>query len=173
LNKAAPTLRRIDVPANMAAGIRIIALVLVGCCSLPAVAQQKSAPKDDLDVTMQIIVDPNAKLPEEVVRRIPLPASRTAASNANASKSSDTKTETGKVRDDDKKNDGGSKGVERAQESRELGREAADNARERAREAQQQREEARNANDKDRDKDKDRGPPDRPQPDRPPRPPRP
>jgi hypothetical protein len=170
LNSADPTLRRTDVPANMAAGMRIIALVLVGCCSLPAAAQQKSAQEDDLDVTMQIIVDPNTKLPEEVVRRIPLPASRTAASNANASKPSDTKAETSKARDDDKKSDGGSKGAERAQDSRELGREAADSARERAREAQQQREEARNSDDKERGKDKDRGPPDRPQPDRPPRP---
>jgi hypothetical protein len=167
LNTADGTLRHIRAP-NGVVSIRIITLVCLGCCSLPAVAQKKSAQKDDLDVTMQIIVDPNAKLPEEVVRRIPLPASRTAASNANASKSSETKAESGKVKDDDKKNDGGTKGAERVQESRELGREAADSARERAREAQQQREEARNSNDKDRDKDKDRGPPDRPN--RPPRP---
>lgn len=28
---------------------------------------------DDLDVTMRVIVDPNAKVPDEIVRKIPLP----------------------------------------------------------------------------------------------------
>ena len=29
--------------------------------------------RDDLDVTMHVIVDPDAKVPDEIVRRIPLP----------------------------------------------------------------------------------------------------
>ena len=43
-----------------------------------AAAQQPQEKRDDLDVTMQIIVDPDAKLPDEVVRRIPLPARKSA-----------------------------------------------------------------------------------------------
>jgi hypothetical protein len=56
-----------------------------------ALAQQQSDSKpeskqrqDDLDVTMQIIVDPDAKLPDEVVRRIPLPERKSAESAAAA-----------------------------------------------------------------------------------------
>ena len=143
----------------MNARVRVVVLALAVACS-SAMAAEQSTKHDDLDVTMQIIVDPNAKVPDEVVRRIPLPTARSAAPN---------RTPASKA-DEAKRPEGPANRNERAQESTELGREAADNARERAREAQQQREEARNANDKDRDKDKDRGPPDRPQPDRPPRP---
>lgn len=49
---------------------------------VPAIAQQQQAPAarggDDLDVTMTIITDPNAKLPDEIVRRITLPPPRPA-----------------------------------------------------------------------------------------------
>jgi len=51
-----------------------------GLCSLPALAQQQT-PADgggELDVTMTIIMDPNAKLPDEIVRRIALPPPRPA-----------------------------------------------------------------------------------------------
>jgi hypothetical protein len=146
---------------NMNACARIMALVLVSCCSLDAMAEDKPAKRDDLDVTMQIIVDPNAKLPDEVVRRIPVPTSRTVAPATAAPKSSESSV------------DPASKGVERDKEAREQAREAADSARERGREAAQQREEARNSDIKERDKDKDRDrpqPPDRPDPQRPPRP---
>lgn len=34
---------------------------------------------DDLDVTMRVIVDPNAKVPDEIVRKIPLPKPTTPA----------------------------------------------------------------------------------------------
>ncbi len=59
-----------------------------------ALAQQQSESKpkpaqgqDDLDVTMQIIVDPDAKRPDEVVRRIPLPERKPAdSSKPNADK---------------------------------------------------------------------------------------
>jgi hypothetical protein len=116
-------------------------------------SQTTSRQSADLDVTMQIIVDPNAKLPDEVVRRIPLPASRSAAADAAAENANKAKP------------DAADKGVERAQEARELGREAAESARERAREAAQQREEARNSDAKERGKDTER-----PEPQRPPRP---
>ena len=144
----------------MTARAPIIALALACSMSLNALAQDKADKRDDLDVTMQIIVDPNAKSPDEVVRRIPLPAPRPTSDPARAS------PEKGKP-------ESPSKELERSQEARELGREASERARERARETAQQREEARNANadrDKDKDKDKDR---DRDRPDPPNRPPRP
>jgi type IV secretory pathway VirB10-like protein len=150
---------------NMNTCARIVALVLVSCCSADAIAADKPAKRDDLDVTMQIIVDPNAKLPDEVVRRIPVPTSRTMAPAISARNSSEPAAEPAK------------KEKERDKAAREQGREAADSARERAHDAAQQREEARNSDakergkDKDRDKDRDRPqPPDRPSPQRPPRP---
>jgi hypothetical protein len=53
--------------------VRRLGLVLV--LNLPvAFAQTSPAPnRDDLDVTMRVIVDPDAKVPDEIVRRIPLP----------------------------------------------------------------------------------------------------
>lgn len=100
-------------------------LVLLCLAAESALAQDKPAPKpDDLDVTMQIITDPDAKLPDEVVRHIPLPPRKPPASPAsNATDAAD-------------------KGQERAREAKELGREAAERAKERAREAAEQREQA-------------------------------
>jgi membrane protein involved in colicin uptake len=150
----------------MNACVRIVALTLASCYSLSALAQEQGG-GDDLDVTMQIIVDPNAKLPDEVVRRIPLPAQRSSASSApptqSGAKPADTKPEPA------------AKESERRQESREVGKEAAESARERAKEAREeakeQREEARDAakdaKDKDKDKDKGKDRPDRPNPPRP------
>ena len=152
----------------MNACVRIVVLTLASCYSLSALAQEQASGADDLDVTMQIIVDPNAKLPDEVVRRIPLPAQRSSASSASPTPSGnkpvDTKPEAAK---------GPERGSERGSESREVGKEAAESARERAKEAREQateqREEARDAakdaKDKDKDKGKDR--PDRPNPPRP------
>jgi len=143
----------------MNACARVVVLAFACCLALPVVAQDKAGKRDDLDVTMQIIVDPNAKLPDEVVRHIPVPTSRTTPSGDSTTKSTP-------------KSDAEAKGLERAQEARELGREAAETAKERAREAAQQREEAReearNSDAKDRDKDKDPpGRPDRPNPPQP------
>jgi hypothetical protein len=134
----------------MNACARIVVLALAGLLATPAMAQDKAGKRDDLDVTMQIIVDPNAKLPDEVVRQIPLPTSR--ANSASAAKPPPTP-------------EAATKGKERAQEARELGNEAADTAKEKGRESAQQREEARNSNAKDRGKDN--APPDRPNPPRP------
>lgn len=81
---------------------------------------QKRA-RDDLDVTMQIIVDPDAKLPDEVVRRIPLPARKPDALPAAA------KEPAGKGEQPDRG---------RSEAAREL-------ARERSQQASEQREQAR------------------------------
>jgi hypothetical protein len=151
----------------MNACVRIVVLTLASCYSLSALAQEQASGADDLDVTMQIIVDPNAKLPDEVVRRIPLPAQRSSASSASPTRSGSKP---------DTKPDAATRGSERSQESREGGKEAADSARERAKEAREQareqREEARDAaNDaKDKDKGKDKDPPGRPDRPNPPRP---
>jgi hypothetical protein len=58
--------------------IALSALALMLLHSPGAAAQDNARPQaaaggDELEVTMHIIVDPNAKLPDEVVRRIPLP----------------------------------------------------------------------------------------------------
>jgi hypothetical protein len=100
-------------------------LVLLCLAAESAMAQDKPAPKpDDLDVTMQIITDPDAKLPDEVVRHIALPPRKPAAAPANNA------------------TDAADKGQERAREAKELGREASERAKERAKEAAEQREQA-------------------------------
>ena len=48
--------------------------------------------RDDLDVTMHVIVDPDAKVPDEIVRRIPLPKPAQPAPGA----TSTSTTESGK-----------------------------------------------------------------------------
>ena len=89
----------------------------------PAVfAQTPPANKsDDLDVTMRVIVDPNAKVPDEIVRRISLPKPAQPATPSN------------------KPAEPGAKGKERASEAREQGREfgqqISEEARSRAEEA--------------------------------------
>lgn len=77
---------------------------------------------DDLDVTMRVIVDPNAKVPDEIVRKIPLP--KPAQQPATPSK---------------KPADPGAQGQQRASDAREQGREfgqqVSEEARQRAEEA--------------------------------------
>jgi hypothetical protein len=137
-----------------------LALCLIMEC---AGAQQQPEPKrDDLDVTMQIIVDPDAKLPDEVVRRIPLPerkANPPQADPGNKTAKPDAAAEA-------------AENNERAREAKDVGREMGQNARERATEAAEQREEARRSaaeeRERERDRDRDPGPPANP-PGRPPR----
>lgn len=114
------------------AAAAIIALSWLGAQS--AWAAEKPAPKnEELDVTMQIISDPNAKRPDEVIRRIPLPtpkADNKAPSNATA--------DPGTPGQDNK-------GQGRADAAKELGGEMSERAKERAQNAAEQREEARRA----------------------------
>jgi len=79
-------------------------------------------PSDDLDVTMRVIVDPNAKVPDEIVRRIQLPKPAQPATPSN------------------KPAEPGEKGKERASGAREQGREVGQQASE---EAKRRSEEAR------------------------------
>lgn len=141
----------------MRAAVASAAFLLLWLFATTAAAQeQPQGKRDDLDVTMQIIVDPDAKLPDEVVRRIPLPTRKPAESPPAGT--------TGKP-----ESAGGGKDQDRSNEAREHGRETSEAAKERAREAAEQRETARRAEAEERRRE--RGPPDdRPNPpNRPPR----
>jgi hypothetical protein len=125
-----------------------------------AFAQEQPAEKrDDLDVTMQIIVDPDAKLPDAVVRRIPLPAPKpqdpAAAGNQPAAGKDSPAAE--------------NKGQESAREAQELGRGMAEQAKQKSKEAAEQREQATRSTAEERRRNPP-GPPAEP-PGRPPRPP--
>ena len=103
----------------------LLALSLLMNCAHAQQAAQPGPKRDDLDVTMQIIVDPDAKLPDEVVRRIPLPERKPADQSAQSTK------------------DPAADNKERAREAKELGRELGQSAKEKAQEAKEQREQAR------------------------------
>lgn len=143
----------------MRAGVMLAVFALLCLFAESAAAQQPPQEKrDELDVTMQIIVDPDAKLPDEVVRRIPLPARKPDAPSGTAPGNSGKPEGTGSGKDKDA-----------ASEAREHGKETSEAAQERNREAAEQREAARRAAAEERRRE--RGPPDdRPNPpNRPPR----
>jgi hypothetical protein len=95
----------------MRAGVVSAAFLWLCLLSESAAAQQEK--RNDLDVTMQIIVDPDAKLPDEVVRRIPLPARKSpaaspAAASAPTDRSSDkSRGNSGNSGNDNSKSDAG------------------------------------------------------------------
>jgi hypothetical protein len=113
-------------------------------------AQQQSDPKrDELDVTMQVIQDPAAKLPDEVVRRIPLPERK---QNTPPDPKAGNKPE---------KPDAAAEDKERARDAKDAGREMGQSAKDRAKEAAEQREQARRSEAEDRRRNP-RPPPDPP-----------
>ena len=130
-----------------AAGM-LVAVVAFGSFAQSAAAQQPQEKRDDLDVTMQVIVDPDAKAPDEVVRRIALPPRKEPASASQSQ--SDT-----------------NKGQERAEEARQQGREVSEAAREKNNEAAEQREQARRSMAEEaRRRNPPKDPPNRPDPPR-------
>lgn len=142
------TLQWSDKAVIMHARATPAAIMLLCLIAQSAMAQDKPAPKpDDLDVTMQIITDPDAKLPDEVVRQIPLPARKPPA--ASATKAADTATDKG----------------QEGRDAREMARDARERSKEMARDAAEQREQASRS----RADERRRNPPQNP----PPRPPRP
>jgi hypothetical protein len=157
-----PPWRRTTIIQERVRYVSIIALCLL---AHGALAQQQTDSKperkaDDLDVTMQIIVDPDAKLPDEVVRRIPLPERKPVDPSAQSPVGTGDKSTP----------DIAAENKERAREAKELGRELGQSAKEKAREAAEQREQARRAAAEERR----RNPPEPPgNPDPPGRPPRP
>ena len=149
--KRLPPWRRPTIIQERVRYVSIIALCLL---AHGALAQQQSDSKparkgdDDLDVTMQIIVDPDAKLPDEVVRRIPLPERKSAAQQpADSPGKKDDKPEQDKAKDQDK---------DRGREAQELGREVGQSAKERAKEAAEEREQARRAEAEERRRERER-----------------
>lgn len=134
--------------------IRVAALLAFAGVAPYALAQEAAeTQREELDVTMEIIADPDAKLPDEVVRRIPLP-----------------------VRKPDGPSDGAKEPKEPKEKQREPdtasaapGREISENAKDRAKQAAEQREEAQRSvvNERRRNPDPP-SPPPRPNP-RPPR----
>jgi septal ring factor EnvC (AmiA/AmiB activator) len=135
-------------------------LLIMGLLMNCAHAQQAAQPgpkRDDLDVTMQIIVDPDAKLPDEVVRRIPLPERKPADQSTTAA-GGDKSTK-----------DNAAENKERAREAKELGRELGQSAKEKAQEAAEQREQARRSAAEERRRNPPEPPPTPNPPGRPPR----
>lgn len=127
----------------------VIAVAAAGFASgMAFAADEPPARRDDLDVTMQVIVDPDAKAPDEVVRRIALPPRKEPASASQSQ--SDT-----------------NKGQERAEEARQQGREVSEAAREKNNEAAEQREQARRSMAEEaRRRNPPKDPPNRPDPPR-------
>jgi len=122
-----------DLPRS-ARAVMMACVLLVASAVYPvdrAFAQQSPPDRDDLDVTMQILADPDAKTPEDIVRRIPLPAHKAAEPGKPA------------AQNENRKPDAADKGQERAREAQELGREMSESARDKAKEAAEQREQAR------------------------------
>ena len=127
----------------------VASIVLALLCA-DALAQEKAEPKrDELDVTMQIITDPDAKLPDEVVRRITLPAPKPASTPASTS-------------DGQRPADSATKGQERAKEAQELGRENAERGKERGKDAADKREQAERSQADERRRNPPKDPPGRP-----------
>ena len=114
-------------PTIMRACKRFAVAAVLSCAAQGVTAQEQPASaRDDLDVTMQIIVDPDAKLPDEVVRKIPLPARATSAKSQSGQKPADA----------------AAKGQARAAAARELDSNLSERAQERGQDASQQREQA-------------------------------
>jgi hypothetical protein len=148
MNVSRNILQRSERAAIMRRRSAAALLALVWLAAQPALAQDKPAPKgDDLEVTMQIITDPDAKRSDEVVRHIPLPPRKPPAAA------------------DKKDKDVANEGQERARDAKELAREAAERAKEQAQEAAEQREQAARsrADEQRRNPDPPRPPP-RPRP---------
>jgi len=92
----------------------------------------------DLDVTMHVIVDPNAKVPDEIVRKIPLPAPETNKP-AGAGKSDKPADKPSEPKKPDKPAPAGGKDAPPppapVEQGRELGEEVSKQAKERAEDA--------------------------------------
>ena len=114
---------------------------------------ESTAGQDDLDVTMQIIVDPDAKLPDEVVRRIPLPERKSVDSPATKADKTASK-------------EAAAESKQSAREAKELAKEASQAAKE---EAAEQREAARRARAEERERERNNPPGNPHPPGRPPR----
>jgi hypothetical protein len=123
-----------------------VAMLLALYAVAPCVFAQEAvdAQREELDVTMQIIADPDAKQPDEVVRRIPLPVRKPDAPSGQP-KGEQRKADTAKA---------------------DPAREVAENANDRAKQAVEQREDAQRAVVNERRRNPDPPSPPRPRPPR-------
>jgi len=116
---------------------RRLYLALLLALVIPAVFAQSppARNRDDLDVTMHVIVDPDAKVPDEIVRRIPLPKPAQPATGA----PSPTTTEPGKPTEpgakDKKPAPAPAPAPAAGGQSREFGQQVSEEARQRAEDA--------------------------------------
>ena len=149
---------RVKYATALAPGLLVMSLAMN--CAHAQQAAQPGPKRDDLDVTMQIIVDPDAKLPDEVVRRIPLPERKPADQSAQSNLGADDKST----------RDTGAENKERAREAKELGRELGQSAKEKAQDAKEQREQARRSAAEERRRNRPDPPGNPNPPGRPPRP---
>src|SRR5262245_1558700 len=108
--------------------VLVLGPLVVSAQTPPARAQ------DDLDVTMRVIADPNAKVPDEIVRRIPLPkpAQTTPASGKPGDKSADKPAD---KPDDKPKGPDPAAAAKPPEPGRDFGQDVADDAKQRADEA--------------------------------------
>src|SRR4051812_359624 len=102
---------------------------------------------DDLDVTMHVIVDPNAKVPDEIVRKIPLPKPTPPVAPGKPDdkpKDSGKPGDTGKPQDTGKPPDAGKPAVpghgaqaapDVREQGREFGQQVSEDAKERSEDA--------------------------------------
>ena len=127
-------------------------------------ADEANNADDDLDITMEVISDPKAERPSEVLQKIPLPKPKAEKSAAvelnkdnNKNENSEADMENKKEGDSDESDANDQRGIE----GRETG--AGEEAQERAREAREQRDEARDENRRESEpREPPRGRPDRP-----------
>jgi hypothetical protein len=143
----------IDRAVIMRMRLSMLAVLALAAQSVVAQENKPEPAREELDVTMQIITDPDAKQPDDIVRRIQLPPRKSAEERASKPSEGESSEEPS------------DKGQERAREAQELGKEMSDRANEQAQEAAEQREKAR------RSENNERRPPGPPA--DPPRPPRP
>lgn len=106
--------------------LNAVVVMLAGAMPLAAGAQDATAAKrEDLDVTLRIITSPDARLPDEIVRRIPLPPAPRADDRARARSTGEQSAADERANEVDSKRDSSDFGREMSERARDLAKEAA------------------------------------------------
>jgi hypothetical protein len=116
----------------------------------PLICAQQTEREDDLDVTMQVLPDPDATQQGEILQRIPLPKPKSEPSSG---PSRDKKEVSDKHKEPDtpKRDNPDKSDIKDERGDTERGRDAPESAKEQAREAREQRNEAREENRRERE----------------------
>jgi hypothetical protein len=121
---------------------RVLLLSLLSICFSSGVYAQQAQSDEDLDVTMQVLPDPDTKQPNELLQRIPLPKPKSEKSSITAP--GEEKKENDKKEQDSHKSDNTDKSdIKDERGDTDQGRDASDSAKDQAKEAREQRNEAR------------------------------